>query len=66
MQPASRRLCLTEAELRAADGTVCASATGKFFPLKPTEVPLSHEDFCADPTTLSPAEFFGPGAELSG
>jgi uncharacterized protein (TIGR00369 family) len=58
-----RRLCLAQAELRAADGTLCASATGKFFPLKPTEVPLSHEDFCHDPLTLSPAEFF-PRTEL--
>jgi uncharacterized protein (TIGR00369 family) len=53
-----RRICCTTAELRSADGLLCASATGRFFPLKPSEVPLSHEDFFPDPQTLSPAEFF--------
>lgn len=52
-----KRICLTEAEVRDAAGAVCASATGRFFPLRPSEVLLSHEDFCADPQTLPVAEF---------
>jgi acyl-coenzyme A thioesterase PaaI-like protein len=52
-----KRICLTAAELRTATGELCASATGRFFPLRPSEVPLSHADFCADPATLSVAEF---------
>ena len=55
---AKRKLCLTEAELRTADGHVCASATGTFFPLKPGEIPLSLEDFVIDPQTLPAMEFF--------
>ena len=53
-----KRLCLATAELRTAEGTVCASATGKFFPLRPGAVPLSHADFCTDPATVALAEFF--------
>jgi len=53
-----RRLFLASAELQQTDGVVCASATGKFFPLRTGEVPLRHEDFVADPATMSPAEFF--------
>jgi len=52
-----RRVCLAEAELRAADGIVCAAATGKFLPVRSGEVPLNHEDFCADAETLSPRDF---------
>ncbi|MBM3859434.1 MAG: PaaI family thioesterase [Verrucomicrobia bacterium] len=54
-----RRLCSTVAELRAADGEVCASATGRFFPMRRDEVPLQHEDFYPDPGALSPAQLFG-------
>lgn len=54
-----RRVCLTEAEIRTRDSVVCASATGKFLPLRPGEVPLSHEDFCPDPQAMSPVELFG-------
>ena len=53
-----RKLCFVEAELRGADDAVCASATGKFFPLAPTAVPLHPEDFVNDPQTLAPAEFW--------
>jgi hypothetical protein len=54
-----RRLLLAEAEVRPADGgEACATATGKFFPLRGAEAPLSHEDFCPDPKALSPQELF--------
>lgn len=54
-----RRMCFTTAELRAANGEVCASATGRFFPMRRQEVPLRHEDFFPDPQALSPSEVFG-------
>jgi acyl-coenzyme A thioesterase PaaI-like protein len=53
-----RRVCFTEAELRDVTGKVCASATGKFFPLRPQAVPIRHEDFVSDPTTVSVADFW--------
>jgi uncharacterized protein (TIGR00369 family) len=53
-----KRLCPATAELRAADGEVCASATGRFFPMRREDVPLQHEDFYPDPHVLSPMEFF--------
>jgi len=56
-----RRMCFTAAELRAADGEVCATATGKFSPVRRDQVPLRHEDFYPDPQALSPSEFLGEG-----
>ncbi len=56
-----QRMCFTAAELRAADGEVCATATGKFFPVRRDQVPLRHGDFYPDPQALSPSEFFGEG-----
>lgn len=53
-----RRMCFTTAELRGVDGEVCASANGKFYPMRRCNVPLQHEDFFPDPQTLSPAEVF--------
>ncbi len=55
-----RKFCFTESELRDASGEPCAAATGKYFPMRPEDVPLGAEDFFADPRTLSPLEFF-PG-----
>ncbi len=56
-----RKFCFTEAELRAADGQVCARATGKYFPMRPEDVPLALEDFFSDPATMSPQEFLPRG-----
>jgi uncharacterized protein (TIGR00369 family) len=56
-----RRVCFTEAELRESGGDVCASATGKFFPMRAGDVPLSHEDFYPDPQAFSSAELFSNG-----
>jgi acyl-coenzyme A thioesterase PaaI-like protein len=56
-----RRMCSTSAELRSLDGEVCASAKGRFFPMKREDVPLQHEDFFPDPHVLSPVEFFRAG-----
>jgi uncharacterized protein (TIGR00369 family) len=53
-----RKLRLTAAELRDRTGTVCASATATFFPMRPAAVRLALEDFCVDPQTLSPMDFF--------
>jgi acyl-coenzyme A thioesterase PaaI-like protein len=53
-----KKFCFTEGELRDAAGHVCAAATGKYFLMRAEDVPLSLEDFCADPQTLSPMEFF--------
>jgi acyl-coenzyme A thioesterase PaaI-like protein len=53
-----RHICFTEAELRDAAGKVCATATGKFFPLRPNAVPIRHEDFVTDPGTVSVADFW--------
>lgn len=55
-----RRICFTEAELRDAAGKVCASATGKFFPMPPGEVPLGKEDFYPDASVMPLAEFLKP------
>jgi len=55
-----RKLRLTAAELRDATGAVCATATATFFPMRPDNIRLAMEDFCVDPQTLSPMEFF-PG-----
>lgn len=52
-----RKLCFTSAELRAVDAAVCATATGKYFPMPPADVPLGLEDFFADPRTLPAQEF---------
>lgn len=52
-----RKVMLAEAELRAQSGRVCATATGKYFPMRPDDVPLSLADFCDDPATVSPQEF---------
>lgn len=56
-----RRICFTEAELQDNDGEVCATAIGKFFPMRTDDVPLSHEDFSPDPLTLPPSELFEKG-----
>lgn len=53
-----KTLCFTEGELSDAAGQVCAMATGKYFPMRVEDVPLGLEDFCPDPKTLSPMEFF--------
>jgi uncharacterized protein (TIGR00369 family) len=53
-----RQVCLTEAEVRDSDGERCATATGKYFPMRPEDVPLGAEDFYPDPATLAPLEFF--------
>ena len=53
-----KKLCFTAGELRDAAGQVCATATGKYFPMRGEAVPLCMEDFHADPKTLSPMEFF--------
>ena len=56
-----RRIFLTEAELRAvADDSVCATASGRFFPVPLDQVPLDHEDFVTDPKAL-PLEDMLPG-----
>jgi hypothetical protein len=56
-----RRIFLTEAELRAvADDSVCATASGRFFPVPLDQVPLDHEDFVTDPKAL-PLEDLLPG-----
>lgn len=55
-----RVFCFAEGELRNAAGESCALATGKFFAVRANDVPLHAEDFCADPRTLSPMEFFTP------
>ncbi len=45
-------------ELVNAAGEVCASATGKFYPLRREEVPLEAAEFCFDPAVLAPAAVF--------
>ena len=55
---AKRKLRLTAAELRDPTGAICATATATFYPMRPAEVRLVAEDFCDDPETLSPLEFF--------
>jgi uncharacterized protein (TIGR00369 family) len=55
-----RKFCFTESELRDSTGEPCATATGKYFPMRPEDVPLGAEDFFADARTISPMEFF-PG-----
>ena len=55
---AKRKLQLTAAELRDQTGAICATATATFFPMRPAEVRLVADDFCDDPQTLSPLEFF--------
>ncbi len=54
-----RKFCFTTGELRDTAGTVRASATGKYYPMRPENVSLGLEDFLGDPTTL-PAEEFLP------
>ncbi len=39
-------------------GEVCASATGKFYPLRRDQVPLDAAEFYFDPGVLAPADFF--------
>jgi acyl-coenzyme A thioesterase PaaI-like protein len=56
-----RRMCSTTAELRNDGGEVCASATGRFFPMRREDISLQHEDFFPDPDVLSPSEFFREG-----
>jgi uncharacterized protein (TIGR00369 family) len=53
-----KKVCVTEGELRNAEGELCATAGGRYFPMRDEDVPLGLEDFCADPNTLSPMEFF--------
>jgi len=48
----------TAGEVVDAAGQVCASATGRYYPLPPAEVPLGLDDFCFDPATLAPLDFF--------
>ena len=45
-------------EVVNAAGEVCASATGKFYPLRREEVPLDAAEFYFDPAVLAPEEFF--------
>jgi len=59
-----RRICSAVAELRNVHGEVCASASGRFFPMKLREVPLQHEDFFSDPTVLPPSELFREEEQL--
>lgn len=56
-ETARARLCQTRAELRDSAGSIAVSASGKYFPLPPGEVPLGLEDFCEDPATLSARAF---------
>ena len=52
-----RKFCFTEGELREPTGAVCATASGRYYPMRPADVPLDAADFYADPQTLSVAEF---------
>ena len=52
-----RRMCFTSGEVRNTAGDVCASATGKFYPMRPQDVPLGAEDFYPDPQTIPIDEF---------
>ena len=52
-----RQFCFTDGELRDQDGRVCAAATGKYYPMRPEDVPLGTADFCPDPQTIPVAEF---------
>jgi acyl-coenzyme A thioesterase PaaI-like protein len=45
-------------ELLNGAGDVCASATGKFYPLRRDQVPLDAAEFCFDPAVLAPADVF--------
>jgi uncharacterized protein (TIGR00369 family) len=55
-----RVFCHAAGEVVNAAGEVCASATGKFYPLRREDVPLDATEFYFDPATLSPDEFFRP------
>ena len=52
------RLWETRAELRKADGTVCARATGKHMPMDSGETKFIVEDFLSDPAALAANELF--------
>ncbi|MCX7916115.1 MAG: PaaI family thioesterase, partial [Verrucomicrobiae bacterium] len=56
---AQRSLCLARSILQDENGRVCAEAEGKYFALRPHEVPLDAAEFCFDPVTLTPRELFG-------
>lgn len=56
---AHRALCMTRSVLRDESGRICAEAQGKYFALRPKEVPLEAAEFCFDPATLTPQELFG-------
>ena len=53
-----KKFCFTESELHTTAGEPCASATGRYFPMRDESVPLGLEDFVADPQTISPMVFF--------
>ncbi len=50
-------VCKTEASLLDAAGAVCVTATGKFMPLPPEEVPHVLADFFPDPETVDPERY---------
>jgi uncharacterized protein (TIGR00369 family) len=52
-----RRVCFTAAELLDENHHACASATGKYLPLRAADVPLRVEDFVPDPQTLPISDF---------
>lgn len=61
LERTQRALCWTRSALCDEEGRVCAEAHGKYFPLRPEEVPLDAAEFCFDPATLTPRELFGVG-----
>ena len=51
---ATRRIALTEARILQADGTIIATATGKYMPVPRDQTGTRHEDFVASPESIPP------------
>lgn len=60
LQRAQRKMCFTMGEIIDGNGQVCASATGKFFPMRPQDVTTGAADFYPDPATLPLEDFLPP------
>jgi len=52
---ANRRIALTEARILTDDGTLVASATGKYMPVPREQTGTTHEDFVISPESIPPS-----------